>query len=86
MAKGAPNHLDFHLDTTWSYITGSGYADPSNYRPLNYDGLPHDIFHILYYPVIYVSGLALSVSAAVLFFSIIVFMVDGGSDKWRGGS
>ncbi len=54
MAKGTPNHLDFHIDETWSYITGSGHVNPSNYRPMNYDGLPHDLFHAFYYVGIYI--------------------------------
>ena len=56
MAKGAPNHLDFHLDTTWDYISGSGYANPIYYRPLNYEGLPHDLLHVFYYAGVYIGG------------------------------
>ncbi len=71
MAKGAPNHFDFHLDKTWEYVTGSG-SDLTQwgYSTMN-SGLPHDLFHIFYYPGVYI-GVPL-VSMLVIGFIISVF-------------
>jgi len=55
MAKRIANHVDFHLSETWDYITGSGYTNPAHYKILT-DGLLHDVFHVLYYPAIYLGG------------------------------
>ena len=56
MAKGANSHLNFHLDKTWEYVTGSGTdLTQWGYGTLN-AGLPHDVLHVVYYPAIYVAA------------------------------
>lgn len=45
-------HLDYHLSKTWEYLSG---ADPDIYLRDDWtnSSLAHDIFHIIYYGVVY---------------------------------
>ena len=56
MTQKTPTHAGYHFDKTLEYITGSG-SDLSQrgYSTMN-DGLPHDLFHVLYYAGVYIGG------------------------------
>ncbi len=71
MAKREPDHLDFHFDSTWDYITGAGDVNPAQYYPAGIDGLPHELFHIFYYAMVYIGGPVLALVAVGLFIAFL---------------
>ena len=71
MAQKTPTHLEYHLNKTWDYVSGSGSETSQwGYSTMN-DGLPHDVLHVVYYGTVYGVGTWMAIMAIGFFIALI---------------